>query len=251
MIEDFLIPLPSRAVQDKIVEILDTFAALCESLDTEIAQREQQLAAYREKMLSGDYLTQRYCPEGVAQVRLGEVAPYSGSRISSGLLNTTNFVGVDNLVKGMRGKVASEFGPNTKTVTGFTRGDVLIGNIRPYLRKIWFADVDGGCSGDVIVFHPASISPRFLFHTLCSERFWNFNVQNSKGAKMPRGDRKVLPEFPIPLPPRDVQDDITAHLDAMQALIDNLRLEREQRQQQFDYYRETLLSFPQKETAEV
>ena len=252
LVEDFLIPLPPREVQDKIVEYLDTFTALCENLDTDIAQRERQFAAYREKLLSDDYLTTHPCTEGMMKYeRLGDVAPYSGSRIASGLLNNSNFVGVDNLLKEMKGKVNSEYGPNTKTVTGFTQGDVLVGNIRPYLRKIWFADVDGGCSGDVLAFHPAGISPRFLYHVLCSERFWSFNVQNSKGAKMPRGDKRILPEFSTPLPPREVQDEIVTKLDAMQELIDNLRMEREQRQQQFDYYRERLLSFPKRNTAEV
>ncbi|MGJ4111805.1 restriction endonuclease subunit S [Corynebacterium macclintockiae] len=252
IVRELAIPLPPREVQDKIVEYLDTFAALCENLDTDIAQRERQIAAYREKLLSDDYLTAQTCTEGMMKYeRLGDVAPYSGSRIASDLLNNSNFVGVDNLLKEMKGKVNSEYGPNTKTVTSFTQGDVLVGNIRPYLRKIWFADVDGGCSGDVLAFHPAGISPRFLYHVLCSERFWSFNVQSSKGAKMPRGDKRVLPEFSIPLPPREVQDKIVAQLDAMQELIDNLRLERELRQQQFDYYRERLLSFPKKNTAEV
>lgn len=68
------IPLPPREVQDKIVECLDTFAALCENLDMEITQREKQFTEYLEKLLSTGYLTLRYCPEGVESVRLGDIA---------------------------------------------------------------------------------------------------------------------------------------------------------------------------------
>lgn len=63
--------------------------------------------------------------------------------------------------------------------------------------------------------------------------------------------KPMFTEFPVPLPPREVQDELVFKLDAMQELIDNLRLEREQRQQQLDYYREKLLSFSKKETTEV
>ena len=187
-------------------------------------------------------LIDQLCPDGVEYVRLGDVAPYANSRVSAASLDNSTFVGVDNLLKDMGGKVNSEYGANTKMVAGFTKGDVLVGNIRPYLKKIWIADVDGGCSGDVLAFHPTEIQPRFLFHILCTERFWSFNIQNSKGAKMPRGDKKILPEFPIPLPPREVQDKIVEYLDAFAALCENIDTEIAQREQQFAEYREKLLS---------
>lgn len=66
MFTEFPIPLPPREVQDKIVEYLDTFAELCENLDTDIAQRERQFAAYREKLLSVEYLTTQFGAEGGA-----------------------------------------------------------------------------------------------------------------------------------------------------------------------------------------
>ena len=43
--------------------------------------------------------------------------------------------------------------PQKCNLTRYKKGDVLIANIRPYLRKIWFANSDGGCSADVLVFH--------------------------------------------------------------------------------------------------
>jgi type I restriction enzyme S subunit len=38
----------------------------------------------------------------------------------------------------------------------YSKGDILIGNIRPYLKKIWYANKNGGCSPDVLVIQAKS-----------------------------------------------------------------------------------------------
>ena len=45
---------------------------------------------------------------------------------------------------------------------GFNKNDILMGNIRPYLKKVCFADFDGVCNADVLVFNSKTINPKFL-----------------------------------------------------------------------------------------
>ena len=235
--EVYQIPLPPREVQDAIVERLDAFAKLSESLDSEIVLREKRFEYFREQLLTFDE------SDSVEYVELGDVAEYSSLRVDSADLNADTFVGVDNLLKDRGGKTLSEHGPNTKRSTKYQVGDVLIGNIRPYLRKIWHAINEGGCSGDVLAIHPSKVDSRFLYWTLFGDEFWLYNSNFSRGGKMPRGDKAAILAYQFPLPSLAVQQNIADKLDTMQALIDNLKQERELRKSQFEYYREKLLSF--------
>lgn len=71
---------------------------------------------------------------------LGEVAEYSKTRIASENLDKTNYIGVDNLLQNRAGKTDSNYVPTEGNLTGYFANDILIGNIRPYLKKIWFAE---------------------------------------------------------------------------------------------------------------
>lgn len=251
-IEDIRIPLPSREVQDKIVEILDTFAALCENLDTEITQREQQFTACREEIFK---TTHKY-----SETTLGAI---SKSVVTGATPKSGNPDYYENgTVPWLRTNEVN-FRPIVKTKTMITEKAVKETSVKwvePPSVVIAISGASAGRSGTIEV--PVTTNQhccnlgidndaanyRFVYHWVSSQ-YENLKIRG-RGA---RGDLNVtiIKGFPIPLPPRDVQDEIVAQLDAMQELIDSLRLEREQRQKQFDYYREKLLSFPQKETAEV
>ena len=89
-------------------------------------------------------------PSGVRHVELHEVANYSATRVDASELDETSFVGVDNLVSNKGGRVDASYLPNTARLTAYQPGDILLGNIRPYLQKVWKATGTGGCSGDVL-----------------------------------------------------------------------------------------------------
>ena len=78
------------------------------------------------------------------------------------------------------------------------KGDVLIANIRPYLRKIWIANSDGGGSADVLVFHAKeNHTSEFLYSVLMQDSFYDYVMKATKGSKMPRGDINYIMNFPI------------------------------------------------------
>ena len=163
------------------------------------------------------------------------------------MLNAENYVGVDNLLQNKEGKEISTSVPNSGNWTRYDEGDILVGNIRPYLKKIWFADNTGGASGDVLVFtlkDKSLLLPKYLFYLLSSDNFFEFDNNSARGAGMPRGDKKVICRYSITFPKdKAIQQSIVEKLDSFESLISSLKEEIALRQKQYEYYREKLLTF--------
>lgn len=111
---------------------------------------------------------------------------------------TSNYISTENMLPNKGGVVAPSSVPTTGKVTAYKTGDVLVSNIRPYFKKIWFASNDGGCSNDVLVFRAKKdVSPEYLHYVLADDSFFDYAMKTSKGTKMPRGDKKALMEYGI------------------------------------------------------
>ncbi len=183
---------------------------------------------------------------------LGEIATYSKSRTPSSGLDADSYIGVDNLLPDMRGKVGSSYAPTSGTSIGYEPDDILIGNIRPYLKKIWLADSAGGTNQDVLVVQikeemRKDLKSRFLYHQLASEKFFAYDMQHAKGAKMPRGDKESILKYEIAIPPIEEQERIVSILDKFDTLVNDLSsglpAELKARRQQYEHYRDRLLTF--------
>lgn len=236
------IPIPPLPIQQEIVTILDTFTALDGSLQAELEARRKQYEHYRNQLLNFE-------GKEVEWKTLGEVAYYPNSRISASEVDETNYVGVENLLQNKLGKTLSNYVPTTGNLIEYKTYDILIGNIRPYLKKIWMATNNGGTNGDVVVIRINSdfnlkIIPRFLYFALSSDVFFDFDNQFAKGGKMPRGDKNAILKFKIPIPPLSEQERIVGILDKFDALLNTeLPAEIAARRKQYEYYREKLLTF--------
>ena len=183
---------------------------------------------------------------------MSKVAMYSNTRIASSELDADSYIGVDNLLPEMRGRTQSSYVPTTGTSIGYEANDILIGNIRPYLKKIWLAEASGGTNQDVLVVRLRDesrndIKPRFLYHLLASEQFFAYNMQYAKGAKMPRGDKEAILRYEIPVPPLEEQIRVVSILDKFDTLVNalssGLPAELKARRQQYEHYRDRLLTF--------
>lgn len=246
-IENFKIPVPPVEVQGEIVRILDNFTGeineLLSKLALELDARKKQYAYYcRTALAFGD---------STPIVKLEEVASYSKDRIAVDCLTENNYVGVENLLQNKAGKRNAEKVPTgTGNASGYRSDDILIGNIRPYLKKIWLADCDGGTNGDVLVIrsHNKSIlTPQYLYCVLSSDDFFDYDTKNSKGAKMPRGDKAAVMQYEFSLPTVVEQQkavEIINRLNIAYAdICSELSAEIEARQKQYEYYRDKLLTF--------
>lgn len=240
-------PIPPLSVQTEIVKILDALTALTSELTSELILRQKQYEYYREKLLSFDSLEQ--LNSGGRKKKLIDVAIYAKSRISTDKLDKENYIGVENLLQNKLGKTSSNYVPTEGSFIEYLPDDILIGNIRPYLRKIWLADKTGGTNGDVLVIRltDENIIPRYLYHILANEHFFEYNVKYSKGAKMPRGDKTAILQYEFDVPPLEEQQRIVSILDKFETLTNSitegLPLAIEQSKKRYEYYRELLLNF--------
>lgn len=244
------IPLPPLEIQNEIVRILDKFTTLEAELEAELDCRKRQYEFYRDKLLTFNKIGGGM--QEVTWMKMSEVAFYSKDRIDCNSLNEDTYVGVENMIKDKKGKIKASTVPQGKAIK-YIDGDILIGNIRPYLKKIWKADSIGGTNGDVLCIRikdPQILTSNYLFYVLSSDSFFKYDNTFAKGGKMPRGDKKAIMNFPIPIPSLSEQKRIADILDRFERLTADLTegipAEIAARRQQYEYYRDRLLTFKRK-----
>lgn len=155
------------------------------------------------------------------EVKLGDICEYSRNRISISEVNLCNYVSTENLLKERAGKTIADSIPEQANLCEYNKGCTLISNIRPYFKKIWFANTRGGCSNDVLVYKPNNgINDKWLYYLLSQDSFFDFVMSGTKGTKMPRGDKSQIMKFPVALPPLDEQKKIAGILSALDDKIE-------------------------------
>jgi len=154
--------------------------------------------------------------------QLKEIANFWTGKIDATVLDSSNYISTDNLIPNRGGIVNSNYVPSLGKTNSFSENDVLISNIRPYFKKIWFADKQGGCSNDVLVFRAKEkIDPKYLYFQLSKDAFFDNMVAGSNGTKMPRGNKTSIMEFELQIPPLPTQRRIASILSAYDDLIEN------------------------------
>ena len=133
--------------------------------------------------------------------KLGDIINFSTTRINSSELNKDNYVSTENMLQDYQGIVKAKSVPEDVNVVSFSCGDILISNIRPYLKKVWKATFNGGCSSDVFVLKANdNIESDYLHYVIANDKFINFVMSGAKGVKMPRGDKKQMETYSLSLP---------------------------------------------------
>ena len=129
----------------------------------------------------------------MTMTKLSEFAYFVSTKINVKELTRSNYIGVDNMLQNKNGIMQSEYLSDNGYAIAFKENDILIGNIRPYLKKIWLATFDGGCSQDVLCLrcHNSRLSG-FIFSLLSQDCFFDYVMKGSKGTRMARGDKKHI-----------------------------------------------------------
>ncbi|MCK9267254.1 MAG: restriction endonuclease subunit S [Alkaliphilus sp.] len=157
---------------------------------------------------------------GWKTVMLGDISQFSRRRISHEELNVGNYVSTENMLPNKGGKTIASSLPKGNAIE-FKAGQILVSNIRPYFKKIWFATMDGGASADVLVFKPSKgIEDKYFYYLLNQDHFFNYMVAGSKGTKMPRGDKQQIMMYPLKLPPLNEQKAIAGTLSCLDDKIE-------------------------------
>ena len=210
------ISVPSLPEQRKIADLLSAVDDVIAAQEAEVAAWEKRKKGMMQKLFSQEV---RFKADNGSdfpdwkEKTLGDICMYERQR-SEG----ANFVGTENMLKDFGG-VTFDNSNADGSGTLYHPGDTLMSNIRPYLKKAWLADRKGTCSTDVLVFHPTSVEPGYLYWLIASDAFARYVMSAAKGSKMPRGDKKHIMEMPLLLPNKDEQRKIDDCLSSLNDVI--------------------------------
>ena len=248
------IPIPPIEVQKEIVRILDKFTNLIYELTRELTKRKKQYEYYRDKLLTFD--------DDIPRVKLGEVCelktggtPRTNNYeywndgnilwMSSGEVNKCKIYDTEKKItkEGLKNSNTKILPINTVVVAlagqGKTRGKVAI-------TKVELCTNQSLCG--IIPNH--SLISEFLYFYLSNQYLKLRSISSGDGS---RGglNLKIIREFEIPLPPLEVQEKIANILDKFDKLCNDISegipAEIEMRQKQYEYYRDKLLTFKERE----
>ena len=131
--------------------------------------------------------------------KLSDICKYAKGKIKVSALDDNTYISTENMLPNKGGITKAVSLPIQEQTQAFMKNDVLVSNIRPYFKKIWYATFDGGCSNDVLVFRAKDgVSSSFLHYVLADDTFFDYSMASSKGTKMPRGDKKAIMEYEVP-----------------------------------------------------
>ena len=244
------VPLPSKKIQQEVVNTLNAFQDLKNSLTTELNARKKQYEYYRNKLLTfetstprirlGDICTvitkgttpKRYQSSGIAFVK---TEAFDGSRIVPEKLSYVD----QETHLGLLKRSVLQTDDILITIAGATIGkcamvpaNILPANTNQALAIIRLADGN---------------SKKFVMYLLQSDHMKEYMQSNIKGSAQPNLSLKQLNDFVIPLPSVEEQERIVAILDHFDALCNDistgLPAEIEARKKQYEYYRDKLLIF--------
>ena len=155
--------------------------------------------------------------------KLKDIAVYSNKKIKVNKINKDTYISTENMLPNKSGVVKATKLPNQSKTNFFENKNILISNIRPYFKKIWFANFNGGCSNDVLnikIKDETKVLPKYLYYNLLQDSFFEYIMSGSKGTKMPRGDKEHIMEYIINIPDINKQTKIVNILDKL-----NLKIE--------------------------
>ena len=207
------IPVPPIDVQKQIVEEIskvDDSVSLSKQL---IESSEVEIEKILSSLEYNDYV-------------LSDVAPVVVKSIKYSDIVSETYITTDNMLQNKLGIVPFEGEANISSITEYKKEDILISNIRPYLKKIWFADKEGGCSKDVLVLRSADTGkylPKYIFYMLRRDAFFDYVMEGKKGIKMPRGNKEDIMKYKIPMPCINEQKRIVAQIEVLELEITKAR----------------------------
>ena len=153
--------------------------------------------------------------------KLSDICSFRKGKVEVENLNAKNYISTENMLPNKCGITEASSLPTVSLTQEYKNGDVLVSNIRPYFKKIWQAQYDGGCSNDVLVFVPKpNMDKDFLYYVLADDDFFTYSMATSKGTKMPRGDKTSIMQYEVPLIDLQVQKKIASVLKALDEKIE-------------------------------
>ena len=153
-------------------------------------------------------------------MELRDICTYNKTKGDTSQYAIEDYVSTENMLPNKAGITIASNLPEGKA-TIYQVGDILISNIRPYFKKIWKADKEGCCSGDVLCIRSnENTNNEYLYYLLSQDVFFDYVMKGAKGTKMPRGDKEQIMQYPVNLPDLPTQRRIASILSSLDAKIE-------------------------------
>ena len=247
-------PKKSLKIQQKIVAILDSFT----ELTAELTARKTQYSYYREQLFIFDEKLVQHLPmddesigvfqrgkrfvktdlisEGVPTIHYGEMYTHYGTWADK----TISFVS-EKLVEDKRLRTA-EKGDIVIVAAGETIEDIGMGTA-------WLGE-EGVVVHDACFSYKTVLNAKYVAYFTRTKQFHDQIKKHISSGKISAINAKGLGKAIIPIPSKEEQNRIVSILDKFDILTtsisEGLPKEIEQRKQQYEYYRDLLLTFPKK-----
>lgn len=210
--ENVTIPLPPISIQQQIISECEAEDKVYSTNATLIKNKNEEATDIIANVVG-------------TRIMLRDIAEFSSVRSAYSDIPAKTYITTDNMLQNCEGVTEYDGEPNLDTVVAYHKSDILLSNIRPYLKKLWLADCDGGCSPDVLVLHvdrDKALS-EFVYYSLRCDEFFDFIMSDVKGLKMPRGKKETIERFQFVLPNMNEQQQIVAQVSALDKEIKQLR----------------------------
>lgn len=234
-----IIPVPPLSIQQEIVKILDNFTELEAGLEAELEARKKQYEYYREELLT--------FRDGIELKTLGTILQRTkGTPITARQMSEMNKAGAPiKIFAGGRTVAYVDYGDIPKkdvlmerSVVVKSRGIIAFEYIdKPFSHKNEFWSYHSKYS---------NINIKYIYYYLKNKESY-FQTVGQKKSKMPQLSIPDTDKFEIPVPSISEQERIVTILDKFDALVNDLSIglpaELAARRQQYEYYRNKLLTF--------
>jgi len=231
--------VPALTVQEKIAEYLDDKTGLIDKI-IEKKQQLLELLAEKRKVLISDAVTGKVrindklestktpasdlrdsgipwlgqIPRDWKVEKLKYLSPIRNTKIEK--KDDTRYIGLEN-VESETGRII-DVNDNQEVesiVNVFKTGDVLFGKLRPYLAKVFQAEYDGVCTGELLVLKQKNdkIIGKYLFYRLLEQGFIKIVNDSTYGSKMPRANWEFIGNLNFSFSDVSIQKIIVKFLD--------------------------------------
>lgn len=132
-------------------------------------------------------------------ISLSAICKYVSDKAIFSHIGSLVYISTENILPDKQGISSFGITSPSERVTYFQTEDVLVSNIRPYFKKMWFATTAGGCNADVLCFRALDKKYSYLLKSIIyQDSFFDYVMSGAKGTKMPRGDKTHIMQYQIP-----------------------------------------------------
>ena len=193
------IPFTSYEEQKKISDFLTTFDKRITAQKNIVADLEETKKGLLQKIFSQEIRFKDDNGQDYPKWETHRLSDYAEYVSSTACCEAPCYLGTEDMISNFGGVNIKKSQGNYSGYR-FGKNNIILGNIRPYLKKCWISDRQGICSTDLLVMNVKGIYPEILFMKMCTDEFVIYNMKGAKGTKMPRGDKKHIMNWTFRLP---------------------------------------------------